>query len=113
MGDTSEGEIYEEYLRWKQKRVFNSSKTENYSFKENFLSKSLSAKVDHEENQKEDEILMRNDRGKSEERRISLEISSDEITLKEFLNNEERQWEKVKHNMEKDIKIKHLFLKFS
>lgn len=47
---------------------------------------------------------------KSEDRRITLDMSSDEKTLKEFLDNKQRQWEKVKQNQENDIKIKHLFL---
>lgn len=65
-------------------------------------------KEENEEDEKDFDLNEpRNTHSKSEERRISLEICSDEATLKEFLNNEERQWEKVKHSLEKDIKIKH------
>ena len=65
---------------------------------------------DAEEEEKIEGTEFRKHSHKSEERRATLDMNSDEMTLKEFLNNKQREWEKVKQNLEDDIKIKHLFI---
>ena len=62
-----------------------------------------------EKNEDEENVEYPRMPSKSEYRRITLDMSSYEKTLKEFLDNKQRQWEKVKQNQENDIKIKHLF----
>ena len=103
MGDSSEGEIYEEYIKWKQQKKFNSSRAENYSY----CNSGIISDQDEEEKMDSEETRMHQSKS-AEDRRITLDNSSDEFTLKEFLNNKQRQWEKVKQNLENDVKIKHL-----
>ena len=110
LGDSSEGEIYEEYIKWKQQKKFNSARAENYSFRDKNLLSTCEKEPEDEKNEEFQDNDFRKFHSQSEDRRITLDISSDEVTLKEFLDNKQRQWEKVKQNLENDIKIKHLLI---
>ena len=77
-----------ELKRWKESKNFSSVKTEQF---------------DKMDEKKKDAGSFTNQEG-SHVKRMTLDLSSDEKSLREFLNDKSRKWEPV-HSNEENIKL--------
>lgn len=94
-------------MKWTEHQRFFSPKTENYKDYEN---------PEVSNNLKNSPLIERKkkagiEENNEEERKISLDLFSDEMTLREFLRTKSsRIWQNVQESLDNRIKIQHLLI---